>query len=190
MAYTNIQLVRKKLADDYKFGSDSNLGDASTTIFQLSHGNIQDSTYTVFIDGVATTALTIDLERGIITFNTAPGLDSDLDVRYYFSAFSDTEITEFLDINDDNVDATIVELIEILLADASRRFDYSVGKTEMKPSQVFDNLLKLKEVFNNRVSDNETSESKSGLKHVSIQSPSYQTEARSTNDLSRFDEWD
>jgi hypothetical protein len=185
---TNLQLVRKQLADDYKFAFDENDGDGATEIFRLTHGNIQAATYEVQVDGAVqtdATDYTLDLERGILEFATAPTTGDIIQIKYYFSAFSDTEITEFLSLNS-TVNKTVLALIEILIADTARRFDYTSGQTEMKPSQVFDNLLRLRDVYKEKVDK----DNHGYLSMVTRRHPHYANETQERGDISRYDSLD
>lgn len=51
----------------------SMIGDGTSTVFQLDSDNI-DSVDSVKIDGVPTTAYTVDLAQGTVTFDTAPAV--------------------------------------------------------------------------------------------------------------------
>lgn len=51
----------------------SMIGDGTSTVFQLDSDNI-DSVDSVKIDGVETTAYTVDLTQGTVTFDTAPAV--------------------------------------------------------------------------------------------------------------------
>ena len=183
---TNLELVRKKLADEYKFASDTNIGDGGTSIFKLAHSNIQDETYTIYVDLSESDNYEIDLERGLITFNTPPADEKNITAQYYFSAFSDDEIEYFLEENENDINETLIDLIEILLIDSARRFDYSTGQSEMKPSQVFKNLKEMLIFFSKKV----PAEVKSNLKQGTLSSPYYQSEVKPSKDLSRYDEWE
>jgi hypothetical protein len=187
MTMTNLELIRKKLADDYKFNADTNDGDGTTSIFKLSHGNIKEDTYEVYVNGsLVTTGFDFDLERGIIEFNTPPSDGHAIYVKYDFSAFSDTEINNFLEENDNNVNKTIVDLVEMLLSDASRRFDYSTGQSDMKPNQIFKNLKEMREIYAGKI----PSETRNNTVQGTIRSPYYRTTSSSPKDLSRYDQWD
>jgi len=66
MAYTDLELLRKEIADDYKYAFDVQTGDGQTTVFKLSHDKIKDESYQVFVANnlqEETTDYTIDLER-------------------------------------------------------------------------------------------------------------------------------
>lgn len=155
MAYTDLQLLRKELADPYKSAFDQNAGDGETTVFKLSHGNIKDESYVVNVDDVEReedTHYTIDQEEGLITFLVAPADGLEIEAEYQFSAFSDDELSEFLT-SEESVAGALLKCVDILLMDSARRFDYSVGRADVKPSQVFNNLMKLREVIDGRVKD-------------------------------------
>ena len=156
MAYTNLELLRKTIADPIKFAIDKQLGDGTSTIFKVSHERIEDGTYKIFVndeENEVETDFTIDLERGVITFLEAIPLNYEIRMEYFFSAFSELELTEFLALDGNDVNKSALRCVDILLADASRRFDYSSGQTEVKASQVFKNLKELREVFKDNITD-------------------------------------
>jgi len=187
MAYTNLQLLRKELGDELRYAFDNQTGDAETKIFRLSHGRVQNQK--VYVNSEVkelTTDYTIDSERGIITFLVAPGDKIVINATYDFSVFSDTELSEFLTLESDIVAGAALRCINILLTNSSRRFDYSSGQTEMKPSQIFQNLKELRGVFKERLSD-----SSGGALMVDRLNPHYEEEVVASADLSREDfEWD
>jgi len=184
MAYTNLQLLRKLLADPFKYAFDQQTGDGVTTVFKLSHERMQDDTFQVFVDNspVQETEFTTDLERGMITFDTAPADKKEVEIKYYFAAFSDEELTEFLALANDRVYGAMITCIDILLADASRQFDYSSGQTEMKSSQVFKNLKDLR-----AMAEKNLSKTAGGMKVVNRTDTHYKDSVDTQMDLSRLD---
>ena len=185
MVYTNLKLLRKELADPFKYAFERQTGDGETVAFKLSHGNVQDGTYKVFVDNdlkTETTDYTIDKERGLVTFKTAPLEKEEIEVEYYFAAFSDEELEEFLALESDNVVRAALRGVNLLIADASRRFDYASGQTEMKPSQVFEHLKDLRKIFQERLRD-----SHAGVALVDRSSRFYDKTTTTETDLSRED---
>lgn len=186
MTYTVIQQLRKKLADDYRYGNDVNTGDGSTLIFRLLHKNVRTSTIVTKVNDVLQvldTDYTLDAERGIITFDSAPTLEHSIVVSYEYSAFSDDELNNILDGNNNDIPSSLLECIDILLMDASRRFDYSSGQTNYKPSQVFDNLTKMRLIIKGQVD----SDSSGGLDMIDRIDDAYEGTVRASTDLSRYD---
>lgn len=156
MSYTNLQLLRKMIADPYKSGFDEVVADGESQDFQLSHHPVKTSSYQVLLDGnlqTESTDYTLDLETGLLNMVALPTAELELDVKYEYSVFSDTELTEFLEL-DGTVDKAAVRCIDILLADSARRFDYSAGLTDMKPSQIFEHLKDLKAMYSAKTSVN------------------------------------
>lgn len=186
MAYTNLQLLRKELADPYKSAFDQNSGDGETTVFKLSHGNVKDDSYHIYVEDseqTETTHYSIDLEEGTITF-VAPPTDGDsIEVTYQFSAFSDDELNEFLTL-EGSVNGALLKCIDILLMDSARRFDYAVGRADLKPSQVFDNLLRLRKVIDSKIKEDDSG---GGVAIVDRISRFYDDTVPTETDLSRAD---
>lgn len=151
---TNLEKLRQKIADPYKYSEDSQTSDGISTVYELTHGHVLDGSYTVYVDGeeqIEDTDYTIELDSGVITFSSIVTTGDEIRVIYKFSAFSDDELTQYLTDNNDDMDSAMLDIIDVLLFDSSRRFDYSTGKTEMKPSQVFNNLKSLREILSNKV---------------------------------------
>lgn len=145
MSYTDLEKIRKKLADPYKNGNDSMTVDEETTLYQLSHHPIREGSVVVTVENVEKaleTDYSINYDTGLLTFVEAPTDEQLIEVVYEYSVFSDDELQEFLD-EYGTVDKVILECLEILLVDAARRFDYAAGLTDVKASQVFDHIEKL-----------------------------------------------
>lgn len=178
---TDLELIRLKLADNFKFAFDSQETDGDTTIFKLAHGNVKEDTFSLSLDDeeVASSAYTMDYDRGIVTFNSPPASGKILEASYDYTVFSDTEIDNLLD-KYGSVDLVMVELIDILIADAARRFDYASGQTEMKPRQVFLNLLEMRKIY--------SSKGGAAAKLANRTNPNYQRSRTTQRDLSRFDQ--
>ena len=186
MAYTNLEQLRKELADPYKTGYDQNTGDAETTIFKLSHGNIKDDSFAVsVVDALQTitTDFAIDQEEGLITFVSAPADEASIEVEYQFSVFSDTELANFI-VSEGSVNGALLKCIDILLMDSARRFDYSVGRADLKPSQVFDNLLALRKVIDAKIKEEASG---GGVILAERTSAYYEDTTPTSTDLSRAD---
>lgn len=65
-------------------------------------------------------------------------------------AFSDSELDQYyLDVGED-VEKTIVECLDVLLADAAKRASYRQGSSLEDDSKLFDHLLKLREMWADR----------------------------------------
>jgi len=142
---TNEEKVRNAIGDPKKYSEDNYIADGTTKRFRLSHHRVDVSTIKVFVEDTETIDFT-STEEGIITFDTAPNTGNQVFVEYKFSAFTDTEVTDFINTYGGTKMASI-KLVESLMADTSRRFDYSTGMEDMKPSQIFGQLKKLRDVL-------------------------------------------
>lgn len=188
MAYTNLELLRKEIADPYRSAFDTNLGDGETIEFKLAHGNVKEESLVVCVGGTVQTHYSVDLEEGMITFVTAPVDAVSVTADYKFSVFSDEELTEFLALERGNVDGAIIRCIDILLMDSARRFDYSAGRLDIKPSQVFNNLVQLRKIVTERISYKEDNSGTGGIRLVDRSSSYYDNSTADTMDLSRADD--
>jgi hypothetical protein len=181
MSLTDKELIRLKLSDPLKPMVDNSEGDGTSTIFVTTHGHVQD--LEVRVDGVITTDYTLEPNSGTITLATAPGDGKNVRMAYNYAAFSDVELDALLE-QATTVNKTLVECVNILLMDASRRFDYSEGQTSMKPSQIFDHLKSMRDIFKDGVK----SEASGGGMVIAERTSSYYTSPESTSaDLSRAD---
>lgn len=153
---TDLQMLRLKLGDDISSASDKVIADGEMQKAKLSHGHIVDGTLLVYIDDelqAAPANYTFDLLEGSVLFNIVPDEGKTIKASYQFSAFTDSELQELLDDSNGDVTGAIIQAIHILLADYSRKFDYSTGQQDMKPSQVFQNLRQLLEIYSSKSSN-------------------------------------
>lgn len=175
---TDIEIFRMKLGDYLKPQIDKEEGDGSASIFRLTHRHIQD--YEVTVDGaeqVEDTDYTMDASNGILEFTLAPNDGDIVKVQYKYAGFTDADITALV-AQYSNVDNAITEGIKALMADAARRFDYTEGQSELKPSQVFAHLKQLLETH------------REGATSLIVERihPAYESETNpDDNDLSRSD---
>lgn len=133
------------IADPFKDGFDEITGDNETIDYQLTHRPVKEGSVEVSVNNDVQELdndYTIELEEGILHFDATPANEVLIEVKYKYSTFSDEELTEFLAL-DGTVKKATIRCIEILLADAARMFDYTAGLTDIKASQVFNNLSKL-----------------------------------------------
>lgn len=141
---TNLELCRNAIGDSKQYFEDTFVGDGSDTRYKLSHGRVSADSETVYVDGTETSDYTLTDDTGVLVFDTAPADGKKVLVAYQFSAFTDTELNDL--ISSYGVKMASVKAIEFLMADSARRFDYSVGKEDMKPSQIFKHLEQLREI--------------------------------------------
>jgi len=99
MTYSSfITKIRSELKDFNKLGRDRWDGDASTTIFELSHRPIKDASYTVKVGGVAKTEVTdytLDKDTGILEFTSAPAAGTDnVEITYRYFVLRDSDYIE------------------------------------------------------------------------------------------------
>lgn len=145
MAYTDLQLLRKMIADPQKAGFDEVIADGEAQDFKLSHAPVVSASYTVYLNNSAlseTTQFTIDKDDGVITILTPPDAEDKVEVKYKYSVFSDEELAEYLTL-DGSVNKAALRCVQILLTDSARRMDYEAGQTSVKAGQVFGHLKEL-----------------------------------------------
>ena len=146
--------IRFQLSDPIRDAFDTKSGDGLSVIFDLVHRSI--IAYTVIVDGVLQapgTDYTMNTETGQIVFTTAPVDGSTIKAQYTFAAFTEDEIDDVYADNNTDINKTMVCLIEVLLVDAAKRFDYTAGQTTIKQSQVFKNLRDLLKIYQDKSSN-------------------------------------
>lgn len=148
MAYTDLQLLRKTIADPFRNGFDEIIADGDAQDFQLTHHPVLSGSLTVYLNDsvVAGADYEVDLEQGLVTFDTTPSANDKIEAKYQYSVFSDEELSDFL-VRDVTVVKAAIRCFEILLTDSARRFDYTAGLTDVKASQIFDHLKGLLEYY-------------------------------------------
>lgn len=181
-----LSLIRLKISDKVKYGFDTQFGDGHSTEFRLSHSSIQTNSVSLFSnDEELTTGFSIDYEQGIITFSTPPELDVEIETSYRYSVFTDEEINLLYSEASNNVDATILALIEILLVDSARRMDYEHAQSKIKASQVFKNLKELYSIYKDKVSEGLAVNAPSIM--IRTNKRYFNSEEREGIDISRYD---
>lgn len=155
----DLTLVRNKIGDSYNTFTDEFIGDGEQVSFRLSKKRVRSTNFfysdsevneTFELGSLDFPTSTINFDLGIITFSAPVVSGMVFQVIYQFSAFSDSEIQGYID-TFGSAKGTI-GLLDTLLADAARSFDYASGIESMKPSQVFDNLRKLREMLSKDLS--------------------------------------
>ncbi len=179
---TDLQRVRNIIDDHVSIGLATEVSDGGVQLFQLNSRNIwnvvaKDKDGTV----IDADAYVVYAQSGQIK-GTFP--EGDITFEYEHAAFSDSEITDYLE-ELTSVTAVAVACVRILLASASKRFDYKAGIKDIKASQVFDNLKELLASLQEQLTEEDTSSV--GL-FVTRVHPAYEpTIPRGRRDVSRVD---
>jgi len=102
MAFNTTQNIFDNLGSDAFTkvrGEAAGTGDGSETVFSLDNDNLISASTAVYTDGsvVTSSAYTIDLDDGKVTFNTAPLADEVVTVDYNFSDYKDSWVSTILD---------------------------------------------------------------------------------------------
>lgn len=122
MSLTDIEAVRLKSSDKSLITREQGKGTGSDLYYKLSHAPIITLPLPeVRVDGVVQAAgYTVDYTNGIITFDVAPTVNSELEFTYYWSIFSDAEIQYFVDEAGGNITTATANVLLAIAADASK----------------------------------------------------------------------
>lgn len=183
---TYLEKIRLFLADPIRDGFDTQVGDANSTQYKLSHSSLKTSSVVVLVNNSTVVPSNIDYGQGMIFLSSAPALNIPIQITYKYSVFRDEEITSIYDDVSQSFDATMLALIEILLIDAAKRFDYEHANSKMKPSQVFKNLKDMHDLYKEKVADANL-DGVVGLASR-IDTRYYSNEPRVATDISRSDD--
>jgi hypothetical protein len=101
MTLTTLQQIRLAISDKPIITRETSRGDGLAKYFRLGNSGIQLSPVPeVRVDGVLKTDIadyTVNYDQGIITFVSAPIINSNIDFIYYWTIFTDEELQFFLD---------------------------------------------------------------------------------------------
>lgn len=145
---TDLELVRNNIDDHPRSGLTYAEGQSTEKVYVLDNKNVYD--LTVEVDGVAVASseYTLGSKTGEV-IGTFDG--NEVKFRYTYAAFTDAEIEYYLE--EQTVTKATLDLIDILLMSASKRFDYKSGQKDMKASQIFDHLKDLRKQFADAVAN-------------------------------------
>ncbi len=109
-------------------------GDGSTKVYKLRHCPVMSGTAVIYVENVAQTVgddYTLDCQTGKLTFTAAPDDGDSIRAEYEFAAFTDEDLTEFLDSAGGNLALAAGEALTSLVADRSRLVTWSRGDAKI-----------------------------------------------------------
>lgn len=150
MALTDLQYIRLTLNLPHRVILRETLGVGDGTIkkFQTQIYPIIALSEAVRVNGTAKTRTTdyaIDNDTGLITFVVAPTDTHIIDGDYYWSVFSDVNITDLLARYNGQVNPVLRDLIRALLANSDLFIKYTTGMESVDRSKALDALRTLYE---------------------------------------------
>jgi len=128
--------LRLKILDRPQFliGERVGTGDGTTKVYKLRHVPIMSGTALIYVDGIAMTVgddYTIDYQTGKLTFILAPDEADSIRADYEFAAFTDEDLTAFLESAGGNLALAAGEALTSLVADRSRLVTWSRGDAKI-----------------------------------------------------------
>src|SRR5690606_8647461 len=136
-----LERLRNLIGDLHKSDVVRLIGDGTSTVWQLPRKRLKTDSVTLSGTG-AITVSSVNYDTGLVTLSGAVPDETKFSIAFEFSAFRDEELEDYL--SSGSIKSAALECIQVLMADAARRYDYSTGIEEFNPSQVFENLEKLK----------------------------------------------
>jgi hypothetical protein len=149
MALTTLQRLRLRIADRAKVTLDETLGigDGVVTEFQMHLAPVVSGSESLKLvaGGVATPQTrdvdyVINNDLGLVTFTAAPADSTQVRASYQHTTFTDTELNDLLDQQNDSVARAAIRAIEWLLADTDRFIKYTFGQESVDRSSVREGL--------------------------------------------------
>lgn len=122
MTISDIAAVRLKSSDRSIITREEGVSEGVALTYKLGHNVILTSPdISIRIDGVLQiSGFTVDYDNGIVTFTTAPVVNSQLEFTYYWSVFTDAQIQYFLDDSGSNVTVAAAKVLLAIAADAAK----------------------------------------------------------------------
>lgn len=178
---TDIELVRNNIDDHPRSGLTYATGSSDEQVYVLDNKNVYDLVITVDDAIVASNLYTVGSKTGEV-IGTFDG--EVVKFKYTYAAFTDAEIEYYLE--NQTVNKATLDLLDMLLMSASKRFDYKSGQKDMKTSQVFEHLKELRGQYFDAVSDESPTDGVVLLKRTNkYYAPN---DIRERHDLSRADD--
>jgi hypothetical protein len=133
-----ITRIRNLIGDSHKSDVVTFVSDGSSLVYQLPRTRIKTGSVVSTHGDIST----VDINTGLVTFADPIEEFQSFQISFSYSSFTNEEIAEYIGIHH-TVNNTSIELLQILLADSARRYDYSTGLENFKPSQVFEHIKDL-----------------------------------------------
>ena len=163
MSLTNLQKLRLAVADRTKIKVNETIGvgDDSRKQWRLEMRPIKADSEAITIDDVATSAYTLDDDTGLIVFTTAPTDTHVIKALIYsFYAFSDDELNDILDAENNAILMSAARCLRILAGEAARFFVWISGNEKVDKSKICANFLKVADSWEKRARSIPASEAK------------------------------
>jgi hypothetical protein len=141
---TDLERVRNLIGDQHKSDVVRLVGDGTSVLWQLVRKRLKTDSVTYSGDTVIAVD-EVNYNTGLVTLASAPDDGELFSISCEYSAFRDEELEDYL--ASGSVKSVALECIQVLMADAARRYDYSTGIEEFNPSQVFEHLKDLKKAL-------------------------------------------
>lgn len=118
MTDSNLVRVRRTIGDKLRVQRKEAIGDGVSKFYKMDHEPVQDMS--IWIDDVLTVAYTLDADQGMVEFVGVPAINVKIVFQYYASVWTDAEITDQLEMYDDNVNITSASILWAWAADVAR----------------------------------------------------------------------
>lgn len=121
MTLSTIDKIRLRTSDKPVINREVANGDGVSKYWKLEHAPIATSpAIEVRVDNSVVANYTVDEANGIVTFNAAPAVNSDIEFIYYWMIFTDAEIEDFYSEAGSSIPLAAAQVLLAIAADASK----------------------------------------------------------------------
>jgi hypothetical protein len=148
---TTAQIVRSRLNDPFRYGSETLVGDGTASGFKLlqgaPHSQISGASLTASVSVAggwsATATAQFDITGGYLVFNTAIAPSNTIFCAYQWATFSDDELAFFT--AQGGVPEATLAGVNFMLVNAAKRNSWGAPDgTTVNDSQILSNLLAMR----------------------------------------------
>lgn len=134
MSVSELDRLRVSVADRQRLVTEEILGvgDGSRKYFRLQLPVIVAGSEVIYVAGVESTRGTdysVEYTTGLVTFGSPPAADAVIKAgKYTWTTFSDGELSDALEQNNNNVLQAAIQVVQWLLVDTERFMKYFLGQ--------------------------------------------------------------
>lgn len=181
---TELATFRRRIGDPIKGDQDVVTSNGSDKVLRLRFNNVFNLVVT--INGIVTSAYTLNAANGEITLTSTPSANDLVKASYSYAAYTDAEAISLID--EFGLKQAIQEALLEIMASAAKLYNYSQGQTSSEQGQVFKNLKDLLDFY--RADTGYTAADGSDVGGIYVGKRTHELDREDSNiqiDLSRLD---